>query len=52
MKVSLNWLKRYIDIDWYVYVKRYEKGRYVYKLPKNILNEILVIDDELIEDMI
>ena len=39
--------KRYIDINWYVYVKRYEKGRYVYKLPKNILNEILAIDDEL-----
>ena len=32
--------KMYIDINWYVYVKRYEKGRYVYKLPKNILNEI------------
>lgn len=39
--------KRYIDINWYVYVKRYEKGRYVYKLPKIILNEILAIDDEL-----
>lgn len=39
--------KRYIDINWYVYVKRYEKGRYVYKLPKNILNEILSLDDEL-----
>lgn len=39
--------KRYIDINWYVYVKRFEKGRYVYKLPKNILNEILAIDDEL-----
>lgn len=39
--------KRYIDINWYVYVKRYEKGRYVYKLPKNILNEILEINDEL-----
>lgn len=39
--------KRYVDINWYVYVKRYEKGRYVYKLPKNILNEILAIDDEL-----
>ena len=39
--------KRYIDINWYVYVKRYEKGRYVYRLPKNILNEILAIDDEL-----
>lgn len=39
--------KRYINIDWYVYVKRYVNGRYVYKLPKNILNEILAIDDEL-----
>ena len=26
--------KRYIDIDWYVYVKRYEKGRFVYKMKK------------------
>ena len=39
--------KRYIDIDWYVYVKRYEKGRFVYKMKKNILNEMLEIDDEL-----
>ena len=39
--------KRYIDINWYVYVKRYENGRYVYKLPKDILNEILNINDEL-----
>ena len=38
---------RYVDINWYVYVKRYEQGRYVYKLPKNILNEILSISDEL-----
>ena len=38
---------RYVDINWYVYVKIYEKGRYVYKLPKNILNEILSISDEL-----
>ena len=38
---------RYVDINWYVYVKRYEKGRYVYKLPKNILNEILSINDKL-----
>ena len=39
--------KRYIDINWYVYVRRYENGRYVYKLPKNILEEILSINDEL-----
>ena len=39
--------KRYIDIDWYVYVKRYVNGRYVYKLPKTILNEMLSISDEL-----
>ena len=40
---------RYGDerIKWYVYTKRYEKGRYVYKLPKDILNEMLAIDDEL-----
>lgn len=47
-KKNVNLLrKRYVDINWYVYVKRYEKGRYVYKLPKNILNEILSINDEL-----
>ena len=39
--------KRYIDINWYVYVKRYVNGRYVYKLPKTILNEMLSISDEL-----
>ena len=39
--------KRYTDINWYVYVKRYENGRYVYKLPKDILKEILNINDEL-----
>lgn len=40
---------RYGDkrINWYVYTKRYEKGRYVYKLPKTILNEMLAINDEL-----
>ena len=40
---------RYGDerIKWYVYTKRYEKGRYVYKLPKVILEEMLSIDDEL-----
>ena len=40
---------RYGDerIKWYVYTKRYEKGRYVYKLPKTILEEMLTIDDEL-----
>ena len=39
--------KRYIDINWYVYVKRYVNGRTVYKLPKDILNEMLSISDEL-----
>ena len=38
---------RYIDINWYVYVKRYEKGKYVNKLPIDILNELLSISDEL-----
>ena len=40
---------RYGDerINWYVYTKRYEKGRYVYKLPKTILEEMLSISDEL-----
>lgn len=40
---------RYGDerINWYVYTKRYEKGKYVYKLPKTILEEMLSISDEL-----
>ena len=40
---------RYGDerIKWYVYTKRYEKGRYVYKLPKTILEDMLSISDEL-----
>lgn len=40
---------RYGDerIKWYVYTKRYEKGKYVYKLPKTILEEMLSISDEL-----
>lgn len=35
------------DIDWYVYVKRYEKGKPIYKMPKMILKEMLEISDEL-----
>lgn len=40
---------RYGDerIKWYVYTKRYEKGRTVYKLPKTILDEMLDINEEL-----
>lgn len=40
---------RYGDerIKWYVYTKRYEKGKYEYKLPKTILNDMLSINDEL-----
>lgn len=40
---------RYGDerIKWYVYTKRYEKGGYVYKLPKTILDDMLSISDEL-----
>lgn len=38
---------RAIDIDWYVYVKRNEKGRTIYKMPKMILKEMLEISDEL-----
>lgn len=38
---------RAIEIDWYVYVKRYEKGKIVYKMPKMILKEMLEISDEL-----
>ena len=39
--------KHYNDINWYVYTKRYEHGRYVDKLPINILNEMLSINEEL-----
>lgn len=38
---------RYIDINWYVYSKRYEHGRYIEKLNINILNNMLEISDEL-----
>ena len=40
---------RYGDerIKWYVHTKRYEKGKYVYKLPKTILEEMLSISEEL-----
>lgn len=38
---------RATDINWYVYVKRYEKGRTIYKMPKMILKEMLEISDEL-----
>ena len=40
---------RYGDerIKWYVYTKRYERGRYIYKLPRTILDEMLAINDEL-----
>lgn len=38
---------RAIEIDWYVYVKRYEKGKVIYKMPKMILKEMLEISEEL-----
>ena len=39
--------KRSNDIDWYVYIKRKEKVKDVYKMTKTILNEMLEISDEL-----
>ena len=39
--------KHYNDINWYVYTKRYEHGRQVDKLPIDILNEMLSINEEL-----
>ncbi len=38
---------RYVDINWYVYSKRYKNGRYIEKLNIDILNEMLEISDEL-----
>lgn len=38
---------RGIEIDWYVYVKRYEKGKVIYRMPKMILKEMLEINEEL-----
>lgn len=38
---------RYIEIDWYVYVKRNEGGKIIYKMPKMILQEMLNISEEL-----
>ena len=35
------------DIDWYVYVTRYQGKRKVKKLPIDIINEIFDISDEL-----
>ena len=39
--------KHYNDINWYMYTKRYEHGRQVDKLPIDILNEMLSINEEL-----
>ena len=47
-KKNVSLLRKYSnDVKWYVYTKRYECGRQVDKLPINILNELLNIDDEL-----
>lgn len=47
-KKNVSLLRKYYnDINWYVYTKRYENGRYVEKLPINILNELLNINNEL-----
>lgn len=47
-KKNVSLLRKYYnDINWYVYTKRYEHGRQVDKLPIDILNELLNINDEL-----
>lgn len=47
-KKNVSLLRKYYnDVKWYVYTKRYECGRKVDKLPIDILNELLNIDDEL-----
>ena len=47
-KKNVSLLRKYYnDINWYVYTKRYEHDRQVEKLPIDILNELLNIDDEL-----
>ena len=47
-KKNVSLLRKYSnDISWYVYTKRYEYGRYVDKLPIDILNQLLGIDEEL-----
>ena len=47
-KKNVSLLRKYYnEIDWYVLTRRYEKGRYVYKLPIDILHQLLNIDDEL-----
>lgn len=47
-KKNISLLRKYsVDIKWYVYTKRYEKGKYVNKLPIDILHQLLEINDEL-----
>ena len=47
-KKNVSLLRKYYnDINWYVYTKRYEHGRQVDKLPIDILDELLNINDEL-----
>ena len=47
-KKNVSLLRIYsADISWYVLTKRYENGRYIYKLPIDILNKLLAINEEL-----
>ena len=47
-KKNVSLLRKYYnEVNWYVLTKRYEKGRYVYKLPIDILHQLLNINDEL-----
>ena len=47
-KKNVSLLRKYSnDIDWYVYTQRYENGKMIKKLPIDILNNILKINDEL-----
>ena len=47
-KKNVSLLRKYYnDINWYVLTKKYENGRYNYKLPIDILHQLLNINDEL-----
>ena len=47
-KKNVSLLRKYSnEIDWYVYVTRYQGNRKVKKLPINIINEIFDISDEI-----
>jgi transposase len=47
-KKNASLLRKYgSDIEWFVYTKRYRNGHMVDVLPKNILDELFAIDEDL-----